>query len=154
MTIWNRGKLVEAEGGYATRYYDSEGEMEKEIGEEYKEYVESFRKVYEENPSYYASPEAFRKHMPLTKKNWRWWYNKQLKYCLKEPEERVAMGENNPLPPTELVLSIPLRLRPIMDGAGKISIAWSKTEEWIVDVEEVQKYLCFLNETIDEGHKE
>ena len=44
----------------------------KRIDKDYGEYVETFREVYEENPSYYESPEAFRKHMPMTKENFVW----------------------------------------------------------------------------------
>ena len=47
-------------------------DRKKRIDKDYGEYVESFREVYEENPSYYESPEAFRRHMPMTKENFVW----------------------------------------------------------------------------------
>jgi hypothetical protein len=52
-------------------YYTTEGRDER-IDKDHDEYIEGFRKVYEENPSYYESPEAFRKNMPLTKENFVW----------------------------------------------------------------------------------
>ena len=53
-------------------YYTSEEDRNKRIDKDHDEYIEGFRKVYEENPSYYESPEAFRKNMPLTKENFVW----------------------------------------------------------------------------------
>ena len=47
-------------------------DRKKRIDKDYGEYVETFREVYENNPSHYESPEAFRLHMPMTKENFIW----------------------------------------------------------------------------------
>jgi hypothetical protein len=89
-------------------------DRENRIEESYKEYVETFREVYKNNPSHYASPESFRKHMPLTKENFIWikgannkdwgepfmtrehWDSLRVKYDTPSPTE-YRRGRSNPL---------------------------------------------------------
>ena len=137
---------------YNSKHYrsvkTSSEDRKKRIDKHYDEYVESYREVYENNPSYYASPEAFRKHMPLTRENFVWLWGGEHAWGPVYTEEEQEMRErffmwnelgdkeNKPrdtLPPTEHLGDYGT-VEDSPDG-GKVFV-WNSRDEAIKAVEE------------------